>query len=111
ASQPAGCKTRDGRLWFPTIGGVSMIDPENIRLNELPPPVTIEQVLVDNRPIDLNENILLSPGKEKFEFHYAGLSFISPQKVRFKYKLEGFEREWVDAGTRRIAYYTNIHPG
>jgi ligand-binding sensor domain-containing protein len=111
ASQPAGWKSGDGKFWFPTAKGLIMLDPENIKINELPPPVKIEQVIVDNQPITIDDNILLSSGREKFEFHYAGLSFLAPEKVEFKYKLEGFDKEWVDAGTRRTAYYTNIPPG
>jgi ligand-binding sensor domain-containing protein len=111
ASQPAGCKTRDGKLWFPTLKGVTMIDPEDIKLNNLPPAVVIEKIIIDNQSISLSADAVLSPGKEKFEFHYAGLSFLAPQRVKFKYKLEGFDKEWVDADTRRTAYYTNIPPG
>jgi signal transduction histidine kinase/CheY-like chemotaxis protein/HPt (histidine-containing phosphotransfer) domain-containing protein len=73
--------------------------------------VLIEQVVVDNAVIESSEKVELSAGKEKFEFRYTGLSFIAPEKVKFKYKLEGFDKEWVDAGTRRVAYYTNIAPG
>jgi signal transduction histidine kinase len=112
-SQPAGCKTKDGKLWFPTIKGVVVIDPENIKFNELLPPVIIEDVVVDGRHEKLNflEKFNFSPGKEKFEFYYTALSFLVPERVKFKYKLEGFDKEWVDAGNRRTAYYTNIPPG
>lgn len=109
--QPAGWKTRDGRLWFPTIKGVAVVNPESIKLNDLIPPVVIEQVLVDQKPVTADTAASLSPGKGKFEFHFTGLSYIAPEKVRFKYKLEGFDRDWVDAGTRRDAAYTNIPPG
>jgi signal transduction histidine kinase/ligand-binding sensor domain-containing protein/CheY-like chemotaxis protein len=109
--QPAGWRTRDGRLWFPTIRGVVVIDPARIKLNDQPPPVHIEQLVVDGVALDPGAGIELAPGKSKFEFHYTGLSFIAPQKVRFRYKLEGFDKEWIDAGTRRTAYYTNIPPG
>jgi len=109
--QPAGWRTRDGRLWFPTIKGVAVIDPENIKVNQLAPAVIIERVLVDHQPIDAIGNVKLAPGKGKFEFHYTGLSFIAPEKIRFKYKLEGFDNNWVDAGGQREAVYTNIPPG
>jgi ligand-binding sensor domain-containing protein/serine/threonine protein kinase len=111
ASQPAGCRTSDGRLWFPTIKGVSMIDPENIKFNSLPPPMVIDLVIADDQLLDLSKKAILSPGMEKFEFHYAGLSFLTPHKVKFRYKLEGFDKEWVEADVRRTAYYTNIPPG
>ncbi len=111
SSQPAGWKTRDGRLWFPTIKGVAIIDPTNIEINRLIPPVIVEQVVVDSQAIALPAQTTLPPGKGKFEFYYTGLSFLAPEKVRFKFKLEGFDQDWIDAGTRRIAYYTNLPPG
>ncbi len=113
--QPSGWKGRDGKLWFPTIRGVTMIDPEHLKINPLPPPVKVEQAVVDYHVFDLspprNRALAATPGSKAFEFHYTGLSLLSPQQVRFKYKLEGFEDEWVDAGARRIAYYTNLRPG
>jgi len=111
SSQPAGWKTRDGRLWFPTIRGVAVIDPSNIRLNQHLPPVLIEEVIVDRQPVELSQQLQLPPGKGQLEFHYTALSFLAPGKVRFKYQLEGFDQDWIDAGTRRAAYYTNIPPG
>src|SRR5262249_23090659 len=83
----------------------------NIALNELMPPVVIEQVLVDQSPVRSNGEVQLAPGKEKFEFHFTGLSFVAAERVRFKYKLEGFDKDWVDAGTKRDASYTNIPAG
>ncbi|HJQ26932.1 MAG TPA: two-component regulator propeller domain-containing protein [Blastocatellia bacterium] len=109
--QPAGWKTRDGRLWFPTIKGVAVVDPESIKINELIPPVVIEQVIVDQKPVPTGVAARFLPGKSKFEFHFTGLSYLAPEKVQFKYKLEGFDKDWVDAGTRRDAAYTNIPPG
>lgn len=109
--QPAGWKTTDGKLWFPTIKGATMIDPHSIRINELIPPVIIEQVIVDSASVDLNQERQFAAGKEKFEFHFTGLSFIAPEKVQFKYKLEGFDKDWVYAGNRRDISYTNIPPG
>jgi ligand-binding sensor domain-containing protein len=114
ASQPAGYRSSDGRLWFPTIKGASSIDPEKIKINELPPPVTIEEFIVDNRSIGKGgsgESALLSSGSERFEFHYTAFCLVAPQRVRFRYRLEGFDRDWIEAGVRRTAYYTNIPPG
>jgi len=68
-------------------------------------------VLVDRRPLPTSENAVLEPGRGDFEFHYAGLSFVDPDRVSFRYVLEGFDRDWIDAGSRRVAYYTNIPPG
>jgi signal transduction histidine kinase len=109
SGQPPGWKSKDGRLWFPTVKGVVMVDPDN--MNMLPPPVVIEQVIIDKNPIDPRQRAELPPGKGELEFHYTGLSFLDPKKVKFKYRLEGYDEDWVDAGTRRVAYYTNIPPG
>ena|GEM_PF-3124498 len=107
--QPAGLKSRDGRLWFPTMRGVAIIDPRHVQTNPLAPPVFIEQMIVDGAAV--SANALLAPKSRQFEFHYTGLSFTAPEKVHFKYQLVGFDQDWVDAGTRRVAYYTNIPPG
>ena len=109
--QPAGFRGRDGKLWFPTTKGVAMIDPENLKINNEPPPVVIEQVIADEERLDPSKRAELAPGLYRLEFQYTGLSFIAPEKVRFKYKLEGFDEDWVDADNRRIAYYTSIPPG
>jgi ligand-binding sensor domain-containing protein/signal transduction histidine kinase len=108
---PAGWKTRDGKLWFATIKGVAMIDPHHLKLNQEPPPVAIEQVIVDDEIFGSGSAVELSPGKSRFEFYYTGLSFTAPQKVAFKYKLEGFDPDWIDAGTSRVIRYTNIPSG
>jgi signal transduction histidine kinase len=110
-TQPPGCKTSDGRLWFPTTKGIVVIDPHNLKSNELPPPVIIERAMIDKEPVDLGPRIEVPPGQRDFEFYYTGLSFLDPMKVRFKYRLEGYDRDWVEAGPRRIAYYTSLPPG
>ena len=109
--QPSGWKAHDGRLWFATKEGAVMIDPKSFRRNVLPPPVLIEQMIVDEKVEPLDEFARLSPGKEKLEFHYTALSFLIPERILFKYSLEGYDHEWVNAGTRRVAYYTNLPPG
>ncbi|MBX7219866.1 MAG: GAF domain-containing protein [Blastocatellia bacterium] len=111
SSQPAAWRGRDGRLWFATIRGVAVFDPGSIRHNLLPPPVTISQVVVDGQVALLREKQTFLAGVERFEFHYAGLSFLSPDKVRFKFRLNGFDSSWNEVGTRRTAYYTNLPPG
>jgi signal transduction histidine kinase/CheY-like chemotaxis protein/streptogramin lyase len=110
-SQPAGWRSRDGKLWFPTMGGVVMIDPNHVTVNDSPPPVMIEHLMIDGKPVDLTTTVEAAPGNGVLEFRYAGLSFLASKKVRFKYQLEGFDKDWIDAGTRRVAYYTNIPPG
>ncbi|MBI4854377.1 MAG: response regulator [Acidobacteria bacterium] len=110
ASQPAGWKTREGKLWVPTAKGVVMIEPEAIKLNKVIPPVVVEQIIVDGQAIEMKNKISLSSGKEKFEFYYTALSFVAPEKVKIKYKLEGWERDWVEADTLRRVTYTNLPP-
>jgi PAS domain S-box-containing protein len=109
--QPAGWKGRDSRLWFATKKGAVVIDPKAFRYNELLPPVLIERVVVDQQAVPICASFKLPPGKGKLEFHYTALSFLVPERVHFKYRLEGYEQSWVDAGTRRVAYYTNLSPG
>ena len=109
--QPAGWKTRDGKLWFATMKGAVAIDPRKFKRNEVPPPIYIEQCISDMEAIPLNQFKPLLPGREKFEFHYTALSYLVPDRVLFKYFLEGYDHEWVEAGTRRVAYYTNLPSG
>ncbi|MFH0735942.1 MAG: two-component regulator propeller domain-containing protein [bacterium] len=110
-SQPSALKDRRGRLWFPTMAGFVTIDPQNLQGNKYIPPVVIEGIVVDDEWFDSNNEIDIDAGKERFEFHFAGLSYLYPKSVKFKYMLEGVDDDWVDAGTRRVAYYTNISPG
>ncbi len=108
---PEAWKTADGSLWFSTLKGVAVIDPQRAERNRIPPPVALESVSIDDQTFDPERVANVPPGHSRFAFEYAGLSFIAPQRVRFRYKLEGFDRDWVNAGTRRTAYYTNIPPG
>ena len=110
-SQPSGWKTRDGRLWFPTIKGVAIIDPSRLGSNTKPPPVAIEELIADKKSEAPRDGILLPPGTGQVELHFTGLSFVAPERVRFRYTLEGLDSSWIDAGTRRIAYYSNLPPG
>lgn len=110
--QFAGLKTADGKLWFATVKGAAMVDPKQIKMNTNPPRVLMEKVIVDGEAIFSSGTVVrLKPGKRRFEFHYTGLDFLAPDQLAFKFKLEGFDESWVEAGTRRIAYYTNVPPG
>ena len=109
--QPAGIAARDGRLWFPTQRGVVVVDPAAVPFNSLPPPVVIEEVRIGRDQVAFGGGVRVLPGQESFEVRYAGLSFVKPEQVRFKYRLEGLDRGWVDADTRRVAYYTHVPPG
>lgn len=110
-SQPAGSMSRDGRLWFATIAGVVAVHPQRIPSNQVPPPVHVESVVADRSAVTLPELSRLAAGTSNLEFHYTALSFVAPSKVNFRYRLRGFDRQWVDAGTRRTAYYTNVPAG
>jgi signal transduction histidine kinase/ligand-binding sensor domain-containing protein/CheY-like chemotaxis protein/HPt (histidine-containing phosphotransfer) domain-containing protein len=107
----AGCRTADGLLWFPSVRGIVRVDPRHIVTNPLPPPVHIEQVTVDGNPLALADGIEIAPGAQHWEFQYTGLSLLVPQRSQFRYRLEGFDKEWVDAKDRRTAYYTGLSPG
>jgi PAS domain S-box-containing protein len=111
SSQPAGWAARDGRLWFPSIKGVIVVDPSALRPNPLPPPIVIEQVRIDRRLVSGGSPVTAGPGSGELELRYAALSFTTPERIRFKYRLDGFDADWRDAGDRRAAYYTNIPPG
>ncbi|MCP5102303.1 MAG: diguanylate cyclase [bacterium] len=115
-TQPAGWKSSDGKLWFPTIKGVAMVDPGNLEENTQKPPLLMEEVVADGEEFNAfpgpgQADTIFPPRIKNIEFHYTALSFLQPEKVYFKYRLEGYDEEWVGAGTRRTAYYTNLSPG
>jgi ligand-binding sensor domain-containing protein len=109
--QPAGCLASDGRVWFTTADGVVVADPPKRRKNPLPPPVVVEKIVADGWSMDPHLPLLLPPGTVQLAIHYNGLSLLVPSRVRFKYRLEGYDRDWVDAEGRRQAYYTKLPPG
>jgi ligand-binding sensor domain-containing protein len=109
--QPAAWRMRDGRISFSTIRGLIAIDPDHTQLKLDPPPVVLESVSIDGRSQSLAKMRELAPGDENLEFRYTAPSLRAPQRITFRYKLEGFDRDWVDAGTRRQAFYTNLRPG
>ncbi|MCB1034471.1 MAG: hypothetical protein KDD47_11625, partial [Acidobacteria bacterium] len=106
--QPSGWKDHAGRLWFPTIRGVVMVDPARLRSNPVPPGLSIESVLVDGTATDLGRKAVFEPGRKRFEFTYTALSFSAPEQVRFRYRLEGYDNDWIEAGGQRQATYTNL---
>ena len=108
---PAAWKMSDGKLWFATIKGVATVDPDHLMINSLAPPLVIEQIRVDDQVVPLQTNASVTAGSTRFDFYYTAPSFIAPENVHFKYKLEGFDPDWIDGGNRRVAYYTNLRPG
>jgi len=104
------CRTSDGRIWFPTPQGPVRIDPDHVPVNQIPPPVRIHSVLVNG--IDVTEKgwSEVKAGGGELSFQFTAMSLLAPQKVRFRYILEGYDAAWVDAGTRRSALYANLKP-
>jgi signal transduction histidine kinase/ligand-binding sensor domain-containing protein len=117
--QPAAWRANDGRLFFATLKGVVSVQPGHVPINQLPPPVVIEDVLVDGlsqaspseAPAAQRSLLEMAAGKRQIEFRYTGLSFVSPDRVRFRYKLDGLDRDWIEAGSRRSAQYSFLRPG
>ena len=109
---PEAALTAQGLLWFATQKGASVVDTHDT-LRHAAPPVSIENVTVDDMTQEqpANEAFHVPAGHTRLAFHYAGISLATPAKVRYRYQLEHFDREWIEAGTRRTAYYTNIPPG
>ncbi|HEV2329583.1 MAG TPA: two-component regulator propeller domain-containing protein [Verrucomicrobiae bacterium] len=127
---PAGLKTASGRLWFPTLKGLVVVDPA-VRLSKLPrPAVVLEQISVDGVPHSVfamsvspsgerdpefagttNGVLNLGPGRHRIEFQYTALGFDSPERIRFRYRLHGLDSDWVEAGNRRLAFYSYVPPG
>jgi signal transduction histidine kinase/ligand-binding sensor domain-containing protein len=103
-------KSPDGKLWFTTYDSLSVIDPRHLPFNKLPPPVHIEQITVDRKRYDANSGLRLPPLVRDLQIDYTALSLVAPEKVLFRYKLEGYDPDWQDASTRRQAFYTNLPP-
>jgi signal transduction histidine kinase/ligand-binding sensor domain-containing protein len=109
--QPRSSKAPDGRLWFETGVSVQVLDPDRLYENPLPPPVYVGGVVADRKRFDATSLVKVPALSRDLEIDYTAPSFSVPQKVRFRYMLEGRDREWQDAGTRRQAFYTDLKPG
>jgi ligand-binding sensor domain-containing protein/signal transduction histidine kinase len=109
--EDSGCKSSDGRIWFPGPWGVITIDPSHIPTNQVAPPIHIRRVLANGREFGVQKAITVPPGKDELQIEYAALSFIAPQKLHFRYRLDGFDKDWVEAEGRRLAFYANLKPG
>jgi len=121
-SSPAACKLKSGKLAFATVKGVVLIDPKLQKFESSAPTVLLEEVWADGNilplehvtaddPSDATQTVVIPPGRRKCEFHYTGLSFKAPERVRFRYQLKDLEEEWVEADTQRVAYYNPLRPG
>lgn len=110
---PTASKGPDGRLWFASRHGIAVVDPAQVRQNRIVPPVVVERVVIDNQTtVQTTERAIeLAAGTRLLTIEYTALSFVSPSQVRFRYRLGGRDRGWVDAGTRRTALYADLPPG
>jgi ligand-binding sensor domain-containing protein/signal transduction histidine kinase len=104
-------KSTDGKLFFPTLDGIAIIDPLNVMYNNYIPPVVIENIKVDNRFIDLSNETSFKPGNKRYTFNYTALCLYEAEKVKFRYRLEGFETEWNETDNIRSVSYTNLPHG
>jgi PAS domain S-box-containing protein len=108
---PSVYTANDGRVWFGTFNGANVVNPADITINELPPPVHITSVTIDRQAFPLRSGAEAAPGRGDLGFLYSGVSFLAPEKMQFKYRLDGYDLDWIEAGSRREAYYSNIPPG
>lgn len=109
--QPASVRDKDGKFWFPTQDGVAIVDPRAEVPNQMAPTVVVEDILVEHNPIDFRNGATIEPGQKDVEIRYTGISLIKSDQVKFQYKLEGHDSDWIDAGTRRTANYSYLPPG
>jgi ligand-binding sensor domain-containing protein/signal transduction histidine kinase len=109
--EQSACRTLDGRIWFPGSRGLVMVDPTNLQANMLPPPVRIARARANGQTLGVTNGMIIPPGRGELEFQFSALSYIVPQDIRFRYQLEGYDRQWVEAENRRLAAYNNLKPG
>lgn len=111
SGKTAGWKGKDGRLWYPTGRGVVAVDPRQVNINPHSPPVVIEELLVNGKSADISNPIQLTAEGQEFIFRYTALSLTAPEKIVFKYKLEGLDDDWIDGGNNREARYMHLPDG
>lgn len=112
--QAGGCRGRDGRLWFASNRGLASVNPAELPLNPLPPPVMVESIRVDGHLYEVSGDRPfphVAPEHERIEFEYTALSLAASRKVLFRYRLQGIERDWIEAGDRRNAFYSHLPSG
>ena len=110
-TNPTAIRGTDGRLWFTTTNGAAWVDPRRLYRNKLPPPVVIQSIVADGQTYSAYGELALPGRTTRLQIAYAGLSFSVPERVQFRYRLKGLDREWQSAGTRRTADYTKLSPG
>jgi ligand-binding sensor domain-containing protein/signal transduction histidine kinase/DNA-binding NarL/FixJ family response regulator len=110
-TQPSGCRTANGCLWFATIDGIVMVDPASLPTNHVVPTAILEQVLSDRSSIAVRKPLELRAARREIEIRYTAPCLLATEKVRFRYKLEGYNGDWIEAGHRREVQYSNLPPG
>ncbi|TRZ70469.1 MAG: hypothetical protein D4R97_08225 [Bacteroidetes bacterium] len=108
---PGACALKNGQLWYPSGEGIAVIDPQTAFFHGNNPVSLIDSVLINGKPAIKQEEYEVGAGMMHLEIHYAAPSFIRPEKLTYRYRLEGFDRDWDTVGTRHTAYFTNIPPG
>jgi len=108
---PRVSKGADGRLWFATGSVLQMIDPAHLDENRIVPPVHVEALIVDRKHYPATGPVRLPPRSQDIQIDYTALSFVAPQHMKFRYRLEGHDTDWQDVGTRREAFYSGLAPG
>jgi len=109
--QPASLKDKDGKFWFPTQDGVVVIDPTRESYNALSPSVVVESASIERKPFDMRNGLIVEPGQRNIEIRFTGISMVKSNQIKFKYKLEGHDSDWIEADTRRVAFYSYLPPG
>jgi signal transduction histidine kinase len=116
-SQPGGCRSSDGRLWWPTAKGLAWVNPAAIPTNAIPPRVFLDGLVVDGRAVEIPQTassgspVILAPGIHQVDFEFSALSWPMPEFVRFRYCLEGADERWIDAVRERAAHYNGLKAG
>src|SRR4029077_14196839 len=108
---PPITKSLDGRIWFVSFDGLSVIDPRHLPFNKVPPPVHVERITADDKSYDASNGLHLPPRIRDLKIDYTALSFVSPEKVQFRYQLEGQDRNWREVANDREVQYSNLAPG
>jgi signal transduction histidine kinase/CheY-like chemotaxis protein/streptogramin lyase len=109
--QNAALRDADGRLWFPTVKGIAIMDPSRLVHSQPPPPVVLEQILAGDKPVALTDPVLIPARTKQVEFRFTAPCFDATELLSYKYFLDGFDKQWVSAEGRRVANYTNLPPG
>jgi len=109
--QPVGTQTKDGTIWLTTPKGVVSFNPNKFKKNNISPQVFIEEMIIDDKKLEIENEMKVKPSTKRVEFHFTATSLISSKHIKFKYKLEGYDPDWIDSGTKRVAHYMNLSPG